>query len=103
AASHLLYTQSEGNPFFVEELLRDWLEIGALNQVNQQWTLAGRPTGLLPPSIVSAVRQRLTRLAPEVVEYLRTAAIIGRTFDVAFLAEVLGQEEEQVEEALQAA
>jgi DNA-binding CsgD family transcriptional regulator/tetratricopeptide (TPR) repeat protein len=103
AASHLLYTQSEGNPFFAEELLRDWLETGVLIQVNQQWTLVESLSGPLPSSIVSAVHQRLTQLAPEVVEGLRTAAIIGRTFEVTFLAEVLSQEEEEVEEILQAA
>src|SRR5439155_5689573 len=64
---------------------------------------AAPPYQSLPPSIAGAVRQRLARLAPEVVELLRTAAIVGRAFDVALLAAVAGQEPEAVEEHLRAA
>ena len=57
----------------------------------------------LPSSIVGIVRERLSRLPAATVESLRTAALIGRTFEVAFLAQVLGQEAEVVEESLRAA
>jgi hypothetical protein len=50
---------------------------------------------------MNAVRQRLIRLSPEVVDLLRTAAIIGRTFEGALLAKVTAQEAEAVEEQLQ--
>ncbi len=33
------------------------------------------------------MRQRLARLAPEIVDLLRIAAIVGRSFDAALLAE----------------
>ena len=52
----------------------------------------------LPSSIVNAVRQRLARLSPEVIDLLHTAAIIGRTFNGALLAKVAAQEAEAVEE-----
>lgn len=58
---------------------------------------------MLPSSIVGLVRERLSRLPGATVELLRTAALIGRTFEVTFLAEVLGQEAEAVEESLLAA
>ena len=99
----LLFTHSEGNPFFAEELLRGWLDAGALVPSDQGWALAAAVPPTLPPSIASAVRQRLIRLAPDVVDLLRTAAIIGRTFDVTLLADVAGQEPEAVEERLQEA
>jgi DNA-binding CsgD family transcriptional regulator len=57
----------------------------------------------LPTSIVSAVRQRINRLDPQVITLLHTAAIIGRTFDIALLAEVADQDREAVEEYLQKA
>ncbi len=98
-----LFRHCEGNPFFAEELLRNWIESGALEQEEGQWTLAGPVLPALPPGIVGAVRQRLARLSPEVVELLRTAAIIGRTFDAALLAEVAGQDAEAVEERLREA
>ena len=49
---------------------------------------------MLPSSIISAARQRINRLAPPVITLLHTAAIIGRTFDSALLAEVTDQDME---------
>lgn len=98
--ARLLHAQSEGNPFFAEELLRAWLETGALTATAGLFTLVRKLPNVLPSSIVGVVRERLTRLPAATVEYLRTAALIGRTFDVTFLAEVLGQEAESVEESL---
>ena len=97
AAGQLLYAQSEGNPFLAEELLRAWRDTGVLTRTDALWSVAPSTDPLLPRSIRAAVHVRLARLAPEVVELLRTAAIIGRTFDVALLAEAVGQDAEEVE------
>jgi predicted ATPase/DNA-binding CsgD family transcriptional regulator len=99
-----LFRHSEGNPFFAEELLRNWRDAGALNQTEHgRWTLTTAQAPALPPGIAGAVRQRLARLRPETVALLRTAAILGRTFDSALLAEVVGQDVEAVEESLREA
>src|SRR5687767_12153529 len=98
--NRVLYTQSEGNPFFAEELLRGWLENGTLSQVGGRWSIAAFGPGSLPPTITTAIRRRVERLAPGTMDLLRTAAIIGRTFGVGFLAEVAGQEAEGVEDLL---
>jgi DNA-binding CsgD family transcriptional regulator len=104
-----LHTHSEGNPFFAEELLRGWLEAGNLTcrrdepHVRPCWTLATPLESALPSSIVGAIRQRLARLTTAVVDHLRVAAIIGRTFTTELLAEVEGREVEEVEEDLLAA
>jgi predicted ATPase/DNA-binding CsgD family transcriptional regulator len=100
----VLFRHSEGNPFFAEELLRNWRDAGALNQTEHgRWTLTTTQAPALPPGIAGAVRQRLVRLRPETLELLRTAAILGRTFDTALLAEVVGQDVEAVEESLREA
>jgi hypothetical protein len=99
-----LFRQSEGNPFFAEELLCNWRDAGALTQTERgRWTLTAAQTPTLPPGIAGAVRQRLARLRPETVELLRTAAILGRRFETALLAEVVGQDVEVVEESLREA
>jgi DNA-binding CsgD family transcriptional regulator/tetratricopeptide (TPR) repeat protein len=100
AAGRLLHAQSEGNPFFAEELLADWRERGALDCDAKGWRLAGRSADALPPSITGAVRQRLGRLSFETLDLLRTAAIIGRTFESGLLAEVAARDAEAVEERL---
>jgi predicted ATPase/DNA-binding CsgD family transcriptional regulator len=99
----LLCAQSEGNPFFAEELLRGWLETGAIAYTGRHWTVASQATPALPSGIVGAIRQRLARLSPEVVDLLRTASIIGKTFDVDLLAQAAGQDAEPVEERLREA
>ncbi len=98
--SQLLYTQSEGNPFFAEELLGGWVEMGALTLENNQWITIAPVDHGLPPGIVGALRQRFARLPAGIIDHLRIAAIIGRTFDLSLLASVEGQEFEVVEEAL---
>lgn len=96
----LLHAQSEGNPFFTEELLDGWIESDALKQERQQWVAVAPLTHALPPTIVGALRQRFSRLAPAIIDHLRVAAIIGRSFDPAQLALVEEQEIEAVEECL---
>src|SRR5205823_1069424 len=54
----------------------------------------------LPASISGLIRYRLARLPPDVLEMLRTAAILGRTFAGSFLAEAMGKDEELLEEGL---
>ena len=89
AASRLLYTQSEGNPFFAEELLRGWVETSGLVRQDEWWVPSHKfDPGRIPPGITGAIHQRLARLSPEIVGQLQTAAIIGRTFDVSLLAAV---------------
>lgn len=98
--SQQLWKESEGNPFFLEELLRVWLEMGALTVTPSQANISLPLSASLPASISSLIRHRFTRLPQEVLETLRPAAILGRTFTGSFLAEILGQNEELVEEQL---
>jgi DNA-binding CsgD family transcriptional regulator/tetratricopeptide (TPR) repeat protein len=96
----LLHVQSEGNPFFAEELIDGWIESGALKQKHQQWIAVAPLAHMLPPTIVSALHLRFMRLAPAIIDHLRIAAIIGRSFDSSLLAQVEEQEVEVVEERL---
>ncbi len=102
-ASALLYEQSEGNPFFAEELLQSWFETRALAHQQGQWLAITPLDQALPPTIVGAVRQRFARLSPTSIDHLRIAAIIGRTFDLELLAAIEAKEIEVIEEQLREA
>jgi DNA-binding CsgD family transcriptional regulator len=99
----ILHRQSEGNPFFAEELLRGWLETGGLARRGLGWFVSISPGQALPPTIVGAIRQRVARLAPEIVDHLHVAAAVGRSFQAALLATVTGQEVDEIERCLQTA
>nr|BBH88414.1 hypothetical protein KTC_31650 [Thermosporothrix sp. COM3] len=100
-----LYEQSEGNPFFTEELLQNWLETNLLVKNEHQWEIAPE-TPLpqqLPPSIVGTLRQRFQRLPSNTIDILRIAATIGRSFDLSLLTAITGLESEIIEDRLLAA
>jgi DNA-binding CsgD family transcriptional regulator len=95
----VLHAQSEGNPFFAEELMRHWLASGVLQRLKGGWSMRDVMPAP-PPTIVEAVRQRLTAFPAELVDLLRSAAILGRAFTVDLLAEVVGRDEAEVDDAL---
>jgi ATP/maltotriose-dependent transcriptional regulator MalT len=101
AVIDLLYDQSEGNPFFIEELLHGWLEGEVLVAQEGRWSLRSGNCGPAPSSILGAIRIRLSRLPPPTVDRLRVAAIIGRAFDSRLLAEVEATQVDTVEETLE--
>ena len=110
SASRLLALRGEGNPFFVEELLRSWVETGTLAHAEpmdtneDRWIIASAAAEAeIPSSILILVRQRLIRLPADTVELLCTAAIIGRVFESALLAEITSGEPESVEERIMVA
>jgi predicted ATPase/DNA-binding CsgD family transcriptional regulator len=93
----LLHRHGEGNPFFLEELLRALIEDGRLIWQADRWELGSQPERLLPPQVVAAIQMRLVRLDPAVVELLRIAALVGRTFAPILVAQVVQLDVEQAE------
>jgi ABC-type transport system substrate-binding protein/class 3 adenylate cyclase len=89
----LLAERAGGNPFFLEEALRDLIERGALRQANGRYELAVEAEMLAIPALVQgALQARLDRLDAETQESLSLAAVIGRTFGMPLLDELLPHE-----------
>ncbi|GAA2863704.1 BTAD domain-containing putative transcriptional regulator [Streptosporangium fragile] len=87
--AHKLTARTGGNPFFVRESVRLLAQGHALNTV--------------PDAVAELVRLRLGTLGPEVGEALRTAAVIGRDFDPAIVAEICrGEAYDLLDQAAQA-
>jgi ABC-type transport system substrate-binding protein/class 3 adenylate cyclase len=92
--SDVLAERSGGNPFFLEEAIRDLVERGALQRDNGKWTLAVGPEELAIPALVQgALQARLDRLDPSTREVLSIAAVIGRTFGVPLLERLVARDE----------
>ncbi len=87
AFAQALYRETEGNPLFVEEIVRHLADAGVRPG-------SAEPDALqrvgLPEGVKQVIARRLARLAPAAVEWLRVAAVIGRDFDAGLLERVLG-------------
>ena len=97
--------ETDGNPFFVGEILRDLRESGAIVQgADGRWTVAGGAVALsLPQSVREVVGQRVQRLGESVTGTLEVAAVLGREFDLDLLARVTGTGEDELLDQLDAA
>jgi class 3 adenylate cyclase/tetratricopeptide (TPR) repeat protein len=90
AIRELVIGKAEGNPFFVEELLRSLIDAGLLLIEAGRVTPAGRVEALnVPDTLQGVVAARVDRLAPRDKHTLQTAAVIGRVFQRPVLETVL--------------
>ncbi len=76
----LIVRKAEGNPFFLEELVRSVGELGNAGPLD---------AALLPDTIQDAVTARIDRLAEAPRRALRVAAVIGREFSRGLLSRVV--------------
>ena len=96
----LMLERTEGNPFVLEEMLREVVESsGSGDGLDPE--AVGRTR--LPDSVRHAILLRLERLTDDQAALLETAAILGRSFDAQTLLAVSGEPESTVHGALEAA
>jgi class 3 adenylate cyclase len=85
--------RAEGNPLYLEELLRVLVEGGGLVR-RRTWTLNHTAAAeLLPPAIENLLVARVDRLPEEARQLAQVAAVAGRSFPVRVLEHVVGTEE----------
>ena len=93
-----LYRTTEGNPFFVDEIVRLMLAEGKLRDGG------AIETGFrIPNSVRTAVRRRLEVLPSDAKSALAVAAVIGNEFNLMALARVSGTPIDRVIDALEQA
>jgi len=77
-----IYRHTEGNPFFLSQLVSALVEQGALWHSGQRWEWTPVSELRLPPGIEALIAQRLSRFSASSQAILSTAALHGREFDV---------------------
>jgi class 3 adenylate cyclase len=81
---------SEGNPLFVGELVRMLVNDGVLRREGNRWTIGVTLADLdMPPTIHALLAARIERLHPEDRRVLECAAVVGRQFSRAAVAQLL--------------
>jgi class 3 adenylate cyclase len=83
ALARAVYQETEGNPFFVREVLRHLAETGALERSEGGWTTRLPVDQLgIPEGVREVVGRRLARLSDEANQTLRIAAVVGPEFEL---------------------
>lgn len=104
ALARAVRAETDGNPFFVGEVLRHLVETGAVVQEDGRWVAAAELADAgLPASVRAVVGQRVRRLGEAVHQVLVTAAVMGREFDLDTVAVAGRLDEDVVLDALEAA
>jgi class 3 adenylate cyclase/energy-coupling factor transporter ATP-binding protein EcfA2 len=76
-----MLAKAEGNPFFLEELIRRLIDEGALIRKGDRWmATAAASTTLLPDTIHGLLAARIDTLPVEEKRVLQEAAVVGRVF-----------------------
>ena len=99
-----VFEETEGNPFFVEEVFRYLAQEGLLFDEHGVWRTRLRADQLhLPEGVRLVIRRRLERLGEKTRRMLTTAAIVGRSFSLDLLEHLEGVQPDAVLEAIEEA
>jgi class 3 adenylate cyclase len=98
-------SETDGNPFFVGEILLGLSESGALvfDEGAQRWSIDSSAAIALPESVREVIERRVERLGEESLEALRLAAVVGREFDLELLSAVTERDETRLLDQLETA
>ena len=79
--SNLLAGSAEGNPFYLEEMIKVLIEDGAIAKEGERWQVrADRATLRVPTTLTGVLQARLDRLSLPERAMLQRAAVVGRLF-----------------------
>jgi class 3 adenylate cyclase/tetratricopeptide (TPR) repeat protein len=97
----IILQKAEGNPFFLEEIMRTLIDRKAVLRDGNHWkATSSLETLTIPDTVQGVITARIDRLDEELKAVLRTASVIGRAFLYRLLkavAEAVRELDERVE------
>ncbi len=81
-----IFLETEGNPFFIEEVSRALIESGKVYFAGGHWHRPEMERLEIPEGVQLAIESRLERLDEEALAVLQIAALLGRDFRYEMLA-----------------
>ncbi|MEA2683076.1 MAG: hypothetical protein QOK05_1404 [Chloroflexota bacterium] len=95
--------RSEGNPFVIEEMLKQQVEEGSIRKNDGGgWERNEMSDLRLPRTVSDSILMRLERLEPPEIEVLRAASVLGPSFAYDALVDLTEEAPAVVQRALQA-
>src|SRR5207248_2507364 len=80
--ARVLTHETEGNPFFIGEILRHLVETGGVYQRDGVWTFDVPASELgIPEGVREVIGRRLSQLSQDANRVLGEAAVLGREFE----------------------
>lgn len=101
--AQLIQQRTDGNPFFVQEVLRALVERGDIYRADGRWERRAIGEIEVPESVRAAIGQRLSRLREATQSILLEASVLGQTFAFDDLTALGHHKEDEIEEALEEA
>ena len=95
-----LYGLTEGNPFFLEEVLKTVLMAEELVWVEDGWHWKRTDIWRIPRSLQDVIELRLTRVSTDARRVLQLAAVAGRRFDFVLLQRITQLDEASLVELM---
>ncbi|HYZ46036.1 MAG TPA: AAA family ATPase, partial [Actinomycetota bacterium] len=99
----VMHARSEGNPFVLEEMLKDAVDSGGIYRGESGWASRSLEELRLPESVRDTILLRVQRMSDDEVGVLQVASVLGRSFDYLALAAVADMEEAAIATQLEAA
>jgi len=98
-------SQTEGNPFFIEEVLRHLVESGAWYRRDGRWVTDAKSIAEMgiPEGVHDVIGRRLSRLSKTTNRMLAAAAVLGREFEFEVLTPMTGLSEDEMIQAVEEA
>ncbi|MBI3958830.1 MAG: AAA family ATPase [Chloroflexi bacterium] len=91
-----IYALTEGNPFFIEEVLQTLIAAGDIFYADGKWNRKFLEELKIPPSVQEAVQRRTAHLNDAARQLLTLAAAVGRRFNFALLQQLAGRDESEL-------
>ncbi|RLC71273.1 MAG: hypothetical protein DRI52_05465 [Chloroflexi bacterium] len=91
----MILRKSEGNPFFIEEVIRSLIDRGLIYREGDRWKAKDEISEIdVPDTIQSVIMARIDRLEAETKYVLQCASVIGRLFRYRLLGHLVRHERE---------
>jgi ABC-type oligopeptide transport system substrate-binding subunit len=96
-----IYRETEGNPFFIEEVCKALVENGQLYYQDGRWNRPSVEQLGIPQSVRVAIQARVGNLPSDAQQTLRLAAVLGREFEFDILSQASELDEDALIDALE--
>ena len=98
----LIIEKTEGNPFFIEEMIRALFDQGALVRNGAVKVTRSISEIHIPPTVKGILASRIDRLPADEKGFLQTLAVIGKEFPLGLVRGVTRKPDEELERMLAA-